>query len=48
MAGELLRSGVGALTLTLAVPITTLIAAWTVPGDEPTPDDGKPRLVHRH
>lgn len=31
MAGELLRSGVGALTLTLAVPITTLIAAWTVP-----------------
>ncbi|WP_211439502.1 YibE/F family protein [Corynebacterium glutamicum] len=48
MAGELLRSGVGALTLTLAVPITTLIAAWTVPGDEPAPDDGKPRLVHRH
>lgn len=27
MASELLRSGVGALTLTLAVPITTLIAA---------------------
>ncbi|AGG67813.1 YibE/F family protein [Corynebacterium callunae] len=49
MAGELLRSGVGALTLTLAVPITTLIAAWTVPGDEPhPPSDGKPRLVHRH
>lgn len=48
MAGELLRSGVGALTLTLAVPITTLIAAWTVPGDEPAPSDGKPRLVHRH
>ncbi|ANE04996.1 YibE/F family protein [Corynebacterium crudilactis] len=49
MAGELLRSGVGALTLTLAVPITTLIAAWTVPGDEPAPrDDSKPRLVHRH
>ena len=32
MATELLRSGVGALALTLAVPLTTLIAAWTVPG----------------
>lgn len=31
MATELLRSGVGALALTLAVPLTTLIAAWTVP-----------------
>ena len=31
VATELLRSGVGALALTLAVPLTTLIAAWTVP-----------------
>lgn len=31
MATELLRSGVGALALALAVPLTTLIAAWTVP-----------------
>lgn len=31
MSTELLRSGVGTLALTLAVPITTFIAAWTVP-----------------
>ncbi|AEQ07452.1 YibE/F family protein [Corynebacterium pseudotuberculosis] len=31
MATELLRSGIGALTLTLAVPLTTVIAALTVP-----------------
>ncbi|AEG82531.1 putative membrane protein [Corynebacterium ulcerans 809] len=31
MATELLRSGIGALTLTLAVPLTTAIAALTVP-----------------
>lgn len=49
MATELLRSGVGALALTLAVPLTTLIAAWTVPdnqqerGKEPDPaSDGAP------
>jgi len=49
MATELLRSGVGALALTLAVPLTTLIAAWTVPGNqqergkEPDPaSDGAP------
>lgn len=31
VATELLRSGVGALALTVSVPLTTLIAAWTVP-----------------
>lgn len=31
VATELLRSGVGALALTVAVPLTSLIAAWTVP-----------------
>ncbi|AKK07077.1 putative multitransmembrane protein [Corynebacterium mustelae] len=31
VATEILRSGIGALALTLAVPITTLIAAFTVP-----------------
>ncbi|RNE49969.1 YibE/F family protein [Corynebacterium alimapuense] len=31
VATELLRSGIGALALTLAVPLTTIIAAWTVP-----------------
>lgn len=31
MATELLRSGVGAIALTLAVPITTLFAAYVVP-----------------
>ncbi|MBZ8176587.1 YibE/F family protein [Corynebacterium sp. 3HC-13] len=31
VATELLRSGIGALALTLAVPLTTLIAAVTVP-----------------
>lgn len=31
MATELLRSGIGILALTLAVPLTTLIAAWTTP-----------------
>ena len=31
VATELLRSGVGAIALTLAVPITTAIAAFTVP-----------------
>ncbi|MGD7001601.1 YibE/F family protein [Corynebacterium halotolerans] len=31
VATELLRSGVGALALTLAVPITTVIAAYVVP-----------------
>ncbi|MFI5505637.1 YibE/F family protein [Corynebacterium kutscheri] len=31
MATELLRSGIGALALTLAVPISTLVAAVTVP-----------------
>ncbi|MCS5480556.1 YibE/F family protein [Corynebacterium sp. YIM 101645] len=30
VATELLRSGIGALALTMAVPLTTLIAAWTV------------------
>lgn len=33
MATELLRSAIGALALTLAVPITTLIAAFTVSKD---------------
>ena len=32
MATELLRSGIGALALSLAVPITTIIAAFTVTG----------------
>ena len=32
MATELLRSGIGALALSLAVPITTVIAAFTVTG----------------
>ena len=31
MATEMLRSGIGALALTLTVPITTVIAAYTVP-----------------
>ena len=31
VATELLRSGVGAMALILAVPITTLIAAFTIP-----------------
>lgn len=31
MATEMLRSGIGALALTLAVPITTIISAYTVP-----------------
>lgn len=31
VATELLRSGIGALALTIAVPLTSLIAAWTVP-----------------
>lgn len=35
MATELMRSGVGTLALLLAVPLTTLIAAWTVPNTEP-------------
>ncbi|CAB0571939.1 YibE/F family protein [Corynebacterium diphtheriae] len=30
MATELLRSGLGAMALTLAVPLTTIVAAWTV------------------
>ncbi|WP_414625699.1 YibE/F family protein [Corynebacterium vitaeruminis] len=34
MSTELLRSGIGALALTLAVPITTMIAAFTVPNRE--------------
>lgn len=34
VATELLRSGIGALALTLAVPITTLIAAVVVPNRE--------------
>lgn len=34
VATELLRSGVGALALTLAVPITTVIAAYVVPNRE--------------
>ncbi|GGG79817.1 YibE/F family protein [Corynebacterium pelargi] len=34
MATELLRSAIGILALTLAVPITTLIAAWTTPREE--------------
>ena len=38
MATELLRSGVGALALTLAVPLTTMIAAWTVPEISQKPD----------
>lgn len=37
MATELLRSGVGALVLTLAVPITTIIAAFVVPEHAETP-----------
>ncbi|WP_257159809.1 YibE/F family protein [Corynebacterium cystitidis] len=36
VATELLRSAVGALGLTLAVPITTLIAAWTVRSEPAT------------
>lgn len=36
VATELLRSGIGALALTLAVPLTTLIAAWTV-REKPAP-----------
>lgn len=43
MAGEILRSGVGALALTLAVPITTIIAAWTVP-DAPATKKQDPGL----
>ena len=31
VATEMLRSGIGALALTLTVPITTVIAAYTVP-----------------
>ena len=34
VATELLRSAVGAMALTLAVPITTLIAALTIPQRE--------------
>ncbi|WP_080791681.1 YibE/F family protein [Corynebacterium pacaense] len=47
MAGELLRSGVGALTLTLAVPITTLIAAWTVPEKNRVQKENV-GFVHKH
>ncbi|QPK78981.1 YibE/F family protein [Corynebacterium lizhenjunii] len=36
VATELLRSGVGAVALTLTVPITTFIAALTVPDRRPT------------
>lgn len=43
MATELMRSGVGTLALLLAVPLTTLIAAWTVPNTEP---DGRRTPVH--
>ncbi|KQB83304.1 YibE/F family protein [Corynebacterium oculi] len=35
VATELLRSGIGGLALILAVPLTTLIAAWTVPERSP-------------
>lgn len=43
MATEVLRSGIGALALTLAVPITTLIAAYTVHGQRPaTYHGGRP------
>lgn len=43
MATELLRSGIGALALTLAVPITTFIAAYTVHGQRPaTYHGGRP------
>ena len=41
MATELLRSGVGALALTLAVPLTTMIAAWTVPEISQKPDSAR-------
>ena len=36
MATELLRSAIGALALTMSVPITTLIAAFTV---NPQPEE---------
>lgn len=43
MATEVLRSGIGALALTLAVPITSLIAAYTVHGQRPaTYHGGRP------
>ncbi|MCG7248079.1 YibE/F family protein [Corynebacterium simulans] len=38
VATELLRSAVGAMALTLAVPITTLIAALTIPQREAGPE----------
>ena len=44
MATEMLRSGIGALALTLTVPITTVIAAYTVPTtsnkNDTTTDEG--------
>ncbi|PQM74227.1 YibE/F family protein [Corynebacterium sp. J010B-136] len=44
MATELLRSGVGAIALTLAVPLTTVIAALTVSRSDLEP----PRSIPRH
>lgn len=43
VATELLRSGVGAIALTLAVPLTTLIAALTVSRNDPVPPQSIPR-----
>ena len=44
VATEMLRSGIGALALTLTVPITTVIAAYTVPNTsnkaDTTTDEG--------
>lgn len=42
VATELLRSGVGAIALTLAVPLTTLIAALTVSRSAPEPPRSTP------
>ena len=43
VATELLRSGVGAIALTLAVPLTTLIAALTVSRSDLEPPRSTPR-----
>ncbi|WKD59339.1 YibE/F family protein [Corynebacterium caspium] len=49
MATELLRSGVGALALTLAVPITTIFAAVVVPnGKEHGNTPATPGHLHSH
>lgn len=47
IATELLRSGVGALSLVSAVPVTTLIAAFT--HSDPGPrDPNRPPAIHAH